>query len=350
MAENIWGKTIRSAAPSIVTIVISKNAKAVKADLSAEMMAMPPEAREQQAPDIPPDAIDAHGMVKIGSGSGFVADPSGIILTNKHVIADPKATYEIVTNDDVRHPAEVVARDPIDDIAILRIKGVALPALPLGDSDNIELGQPVLAIGNALGIFKNTVSSGIVSGLNRSIQAMPDPKAGPQEMRGLIQTDTAINPGNSGGPLFDETGRVIGVNAAIVFGAQNLSFSIPINAAKRDLADILKYGRIRRPLLGLRYVMIDEMAREKMNLPIGYGALISSQGKGNPGVIPQSPADKAGLKDGDIILACGGEKLEKGKVPQDFLDDKDVGDTLKLTVLRNKKTIEVPVTLAERTQ
>ena len=349
MAENVWGKTIRNSAPSIVTIVITKNAKAVKADLSAEMMAMPPEVRQQQAPDIPPDAIDAHGMVKIGSGSGFVADPSGVILTNKHVVADPKATYEIVTNDDKRHEAEVVARDPVDDIAILRITGPSdLPALPLGDSDQVELGEPVLAIGNALGIFKNTVSSGIVSGLDRSIQAMPDPQAGPQEMRGLIQTDTAINPGNSGGPLFNAAGRVIGVNAAIVFGAQNLSFSIPINAAKRDIADIKKYDRIRRPLLGLRYIMIDDATREKMKLPVNYGALIASQGKENPGVIPESPADKAGLKDKDIILACGGEKLENGKVPQDFLEDKNVGDVLKLTVLRNKNTIEVPVTLAER--
>ncbi len=348
MKGNIWGATIKSAAPAIVTIVISKNVKAVRADLSAEMLSMPAEIRERHAPDIPPDAIDAHGMVKIGSGSGFFVDPSGIILTNKHVIADLKATYAVITNDDKRHEAEVIARDPMDDVAILKIKGEKFPTLSLGDSDAIELGQPVLAIGNALGMFKNTVSSGIISGLARAIQAASDPKAGIQEMRGLIQTDTAINPGNSGGPLFDTASQVIGINAAIVFGAQNLSFSIPINAAKRDLADVKKYGRIRRPLLGIRYIVIDEMAQEKMKLPIDHGALVSTSGPLAPGVLPDSPAEKAGVKDGDIIIACDGVNIENGKVPQDFLENKEVGDILKLTIIRGRKTIEISVTLGER--
>lgn len=348
MSGNIWGKTIRGAAASIVTIVISKNAKAVRKDLSAEMLAMPPEAGLRLAPDIPPEAIDAHGMVKIGSGSGFVVDSSGIILTNKHVIADTAAEYEVVMNDDTKYDAEVLARDPIDDIAILKIAAVGLPSLTLGDSDAIELGQPVLAIGNALGIFKNTVSSGIVSGLARSIQAMPDAKSGAQEMRGLIQTDTAINPGNSGGPLFNTKSQVIGINAAIVFGAQNLSFSIPVNAAKRDLADIKKHGRIRRPLLGLRYVIVSDTLQEKKHLPVAYGVLIASQGAHAPGVIPGSPAEKAGLKENDIVLECDGEKIENGKTPQDFLETMEVGDVLKLLMLRNGKTFTAHATLAER--
>ena len=348
MKDNVWGKTIAGAAPAIVTILISKNAKAVRADLSAEMLMMPAEARERGAPDIPDDAIDAHGMVKIGSGSGFFVDPTGIILTNKHVIADPAATYAVITNDDERHEAEVLARDPMDDVAILKIKGTNMPVLELGDSDHVELGQPVLAIGNALGMFKNTVSSGIVSGLARAIQAAPDPKAGMQEMRGLIQTDTAINPGNSGGPLFDTSSRVIGINAAIVFGAQNLSFSIPINAAKRDLEDVRKHGRIRRPLLGIRYLVIDDVLQGKKKLPVDHGALVGSAGPLAPGVLPDSPAHKAGVKDGDIVIACDGITIENGKVPQDFLENKEVGEILVLTVLRGTKTLEIPVTLGER--
>ena len=348
MKENMWGKTIRESTPAIVTIVISKNIKALKKDMATELMALPPYAQPKEPMDIPPEAVDSHGMVKIGSGSGFFVDPTGIILTNKHVIADPNAEYTVITNDDKHYAATVLARDPIDDVAILKIDIQGAPVLPLGDSDKVALGEPVLAIGNALGLFKNTVSSGIISGLSRSIQAMPDPKAGVAEMRGLIQTDTAINPGNSGGPLFNSDCRVIGINAAIVFGAQNLSFSIPINTAKRDIEDIKKYGRISRPLLGLRYLLIDKTVKEKMKLPVDYGVLVMGHGALAPGVIPKSPAATAGIKEKDIILECGGVKIENGKTPQDFMEDKEAGDVLKLTVLRNGKESTVNVTLGER--
>ena len=348
MKENMWGKTIRESTPAIVTIVISKNIKALKKDMATELMALPPYAQPKEPMDIPPEAVDSHGMVKIGSGSGFFVDPTGIILTNKHVIADPNAEYTVITNDDKHYAATVLARDPIDDVAILKIDIQGAPVLPLGDSDKVALGEPVLAIGNALGLFKNTVSSGIISGLSRSIQAMPDPKAGVAEMRGLIQTDTAINPGNSGGPHFNSDCRVIGINAAIVFGAQNLSFSIPINTAKRDIEDIKKYGRISRPLLGLRYLLIDKTVKEKMKLPVDYGVLVMGHGALAPGVIPKSPAATAGIKEKDIILECGGVKIENGKTPQDFMEDKEAGDVLKLTVLRNGKESTVNVTLGER--
>ncbi len=348
MNHNVWGGTIKKATPAIVTIIISKNIRAVKEEIAAEFLAMPQLGQPQQPIDIPPEAIDARGMVKIGSGSGFFVDPSGIILTNKHVIADPQAEYTVITNNDDHFPAELVARDPINDVAIIRIKATGVPILNLGDSTRIELGQPVLAIGNALGLFKNTVSSGIISGLSRAIQAAPDPAMPPQEMRGLIQTDTAINPGNSGGPLMSLRSHVIGINAAIVFGAQNLSFAIPINAAKRDLEDVQKFGKIKRPLLGLRYICIDEAMQEKMKLPVDYGALVMGQGHVAPGVIPQSPAAHAGLKEKDIIMECNGIKIENGKTPQDFLEELSVGDVLKLTVLRGTKKFTVPITLAER--
>lgn len=348
MNHNVWGQTIKKATPAIVTISISKKANQVKQDMDAEFTGMMPYGAPRKPVDIPPEAIDSRGMVKIGSGSGFFVDPSGIILTNKHVITDPQAEYMVITNDDKHYPAEILARDPIDDVAILRIKTSGAPIVKLGDSSCVELGQPVLAIGNALGLFKNTVSSGIISGLSRAIQAAPDPTMPPQEMRGLIQTDTAINPGNSGGPLMNVKGHVIGINAAIVFGAQNLSFAIPINAAKRDLEDVRKFGKIRRPLLGLRYILIDETLKEKMKLPIHYGALVISQGELAPGIIPGSPAAHAGIREKDIILECNGIKIQNGKTPQDFLEELSVGDVLTLTILRGTKKFTIPVTLAER--
>ena len=214
---------------------------------------------------------------QIGGGSGFIIDANGLILTNKHVVSDKKAEYTVILNDGQHFPAEVLSRDPINDVAILKIAASKLPTLKLGSGVKLELGKSVIAIGNALGVFKNTVSLGIISGLSRSIAAQGDADAPPQEMRGLIQTDAAINPGNSGGPLVDGDGLVIGVNAAIVTGAQSIGFAIPVNAARRDLEDIKNYGRIRRPLLGLRYTMIDEDVKEKMNLPVGYGALVTRE-------------------------------------------------------------------------
>jgi serine protease Do len=243
----------------------------------------------------------------------------------------------------------------MEDVAILRIHAKAkFPTVDLGDSTKIDLGETVLAIGNALGIFKNTVSSGIVSGLSRSIRAAAEPEAGDrsrmpqmQELRGLIQTDAAINPGNSGGPLVNLEGRAIGINAAIVFGAQNLGFAIPINAVKRDLKDLTLHGRIRRPLLGLRYLMIDENLQNAMKLSVGYGALIAGAPHAQA-IIPESPADHAGLREKDIILECNGVKLSPEKTIQDFLEVMDVGETLRMKVHRGSREFEAKVVLAER--
>ena len=181
----------------------------------------------------------------------------------------------------------------------------------LGDATKLELGQSLIAIGNALGIFRNTVSVGIVSGLSRSITAQAEPNAPPQEMRGLIQTDAAINPGNSGGPIVDRDGCVVGVNAAIVSGAQSIGFAIPVNAARRDIDDIKKYGRIRRPLLGLRYIMIDAALQKKMDLPVDYGALVMRESQHDAAVVPESPAEKAGIQEKDIVLEINGKETRQ---------------------------------------
>src|SRR3989344_2507492 len=259
-------ETIKKVMPAVVSIVISKSLEDLEKEIPPEILPFMPFGHPHL--NIPEEEIDAHGMIKIGGGSGFIVNPNGIILTNKHVVVDPHAEYTVMMHDDRKFKAQVLARDPVDDVAILKIEGKNLPTVKLGESTGLELGEEVLAIGNALGLFKNTVSLGIISGLSRSIRATTAPMVAPQELRGLIQTDAAINPGNSGGPLVNLNGEAIGINAAIVFGAQNLGFAIPVNYAKRDLADVQKFGRIKRPLLGLRYMNINEDVQARMKLPV----------------------------------------------------------------------------------
>lgn len=344
---------IKKVMPAVVSIVISKHLADLEKEMSQEIADITPKSPDgkQTGNDkfkIPDIMVDNRGMVEIGGGSGFIVSANGIILTNKHVINDSKAEYTVILNDGRKFPAVVLSRDPINDVAILRIPAANLPSLKLGDAIKLELGQSLIAIGNALGIFKNTVSLGIVSGLSRSIMAQADPNAPPQEMRGLIQTDAAINPGNSGGPLVDKNGLVVGINAAIVSGAQSIGFAIPVNAAKRDLDDMKHYGRIRRPLLGLRYVMIDDTLKEKMNLPVNYGAFVMRESEHDGAVVPGSPAEKADLREKDIVLALDGKKLDRNHPIQDFLENMNVGDVIELAVLRNGKQFTARVTLTER--
>lgn len=340
--------TIKKVMPAVVSVVISKHLEDLEKEIPADLYPFLPHGPHGPELKIPKELVDTRGMVQIGGGSGFVVESDGLILTNKHVVADPKAEYTVIASSGEKLKSEVVGHDPINDVAMLKISGVNLPIVHMGDSSTLELGQGVIAIGNALGIFKNTVSLGIVSGLSRAIAAQADPNSPPQEMRGLIQTDAAINPGNSGGPLVDLDGLVIGINAAIVFGAQNIGFAIPISAAKRDLADIKKYGRIKRPLLGVRYLTIDENLQNKMSLPVAYGAIIMKESATDHGIIPGSPADKAGLREKDIILECNSNRVDREHPIQDYLEDLAVGDVMRLVVLRDKKQFTVKVGLTER--
>lgn len=347
-------ETIKKVMPSVVSIMISKHLEDIEKELPHEIYSFLPgehhkrKLKKQKVKiPIPDFLVDQNGLVSVGGGTGF-AVAEGLILTNKHVIADPKAEYTVITNDGKKYKADVVTRDPVNDVAILRIEGRDVPPLPMGDALKLELGERVISIGNALGIFKNTVSLGIVSGLSRSISAKADPAAPMQEMRGLIQTDAAINVGNSGGPLVNLAGLVVGVNVAIVSGAQNIGFAIPVNAAHRDLEDIKQFGRIRRPFLGIRYVNIDETLQAKMKLAADYGALVAQEGPHDHAVVPGSPADFAGIKENDIILKCNGDKIDGERTIQDCLEDKAVNETLTMTVLRDGKEFDVKVRLAER--
>jgi len=338
-------KTIRKVMPAVVSIILSKSVS----DIEKEVQALGKKKGKKMKISIPDEKIDGKGMVQIGGGSGFIVDDSGIILTNKHVINEPLVTYAVVTSDENTFEAKIIASDPINDIAILKINPKEkLESVVLGDSKNVELGQTVLAFGNALGLFKNTVSRGIISGLSRSVSAQSDKTSKPQELRGLIQTDASINPGNSGGPLVDIFGRVIGINAAVVSGAENISFAIPIHTAERDLEDVKKYGHIRRPIIGVRYITLDSLMKSKFNLSVDYGALITKEHFFDCAVIPNSPADKAGLKEWDIILAWNKGKITREKNIQDLLENSSIGETVTLTLLRKNKTFEKKLTLVER--
>ncbi len=339
-------EAIKKVMPAVVSIVISKSLEAIEKEIPPEVLPFLPYGKPRL--NIPEEEIDAHGMIKIGGGSGFIVNPNGIILTNKHVVIDPAAEYTVIMHDERKFKAQVLARDPVDDVAILKIEGKNLPTVKLGESTGLELGEEVLAIGNALGIFKNTVSLGIISGLSRSIRAATAPMVAPQELRGLIQTDAAINPGNSGGPLVNLNGEAIGINAAIVFGAQNLGFAIPVNYAKRDLSDVQKFGHIKRPLLGLRYMNINEDVQARMKLVVGYGAMIVGQKPHSEAIIPGSPADKAKLKEKDILVECNGQKITETYTIQDILEEKEVGDVLNFKIMRGKKAMTVDVKLSER--
>ncbi len=330
--------------PAVVSVLISKRREDVEKEIDAELKQAPMAER----PEIPEELIDKRGMIRMGGGSGFIVREDGIILSNKHVLSDKHAEYTVVLHDGRKFPAKILSRDPIDDVAIVKIEATGLPTIPLGDALDLELGQSVIAIGNALGIFQNTVSLGIVSGLSRAITAQADMNTPPQEMRGLVQTDAAINPGNSGGPLVNMKGRVIGINSAIVFGAQNIGFAIPINAAKRALDHLKKYGRIRRPLLGLRYVIIDEHLKDKLALPVSAGALVTGEIPDGHAVVPGSPADHAGFREGDIVLAANGTAVDRDHPIQDVLETMNVGEELTLRTLRDGKEFDAKVTLAER--
>jgi serine protease Do len=289
---------------------------------------------------------------KVGGGTGFIISSDGLILTNKHVVADTEAEYSVITNDGERYDAEVLARDPFQDLAIIKIKPkdgekIKLKPVELGDSSTLQIGQSVIAIGNALGEFRNTVSVGVISGLGRTITASGGGII--ETLEDVIQTDAAINRGNSGGPLLNLRGEVIGVDVAMAEGAQSIGFAIPINKAKRDIAQIKKLGKIVYPFLGVRYVLVNPELQKEKNLPVGYGALVTKGSRGEPAVVPGSAAEKAGLKEGDIILELNGEKITLKNTLSKLIQEHNPGEEVTLLVLRGGKRIALKAVLGERT-
>ncbi|MES2315774.1 MAG: trypsin-like peptidase domain-containing protein [Patescibacteria group bacterium] len=281
----------------------------------------------------------------IGSGSGFLVSADGLIVTNKHVVDQQGATYTAFTNDGKKHDAKVIAKDPVLDIALIKIDGTDLPYLTLGNSDALNLGQSVIAIGNALGEFRNTVSVGVISGLARSITA-GDSTGNSELLDHVIQTDAAINPGNSGGPLLDLSGNVIGVDVAVAQGSQSIGFALPINSVKGAIESVKATGKIIRPYLGVRYTAIDAELKDKNNLSVDYGVLVKPGATASElAVIPGGPADKAGIVENDIILEIDGVKLDDKTTLASQVRSKTVGQVVTLKILHKGEEKNVQVTL-----
>lgn len=288
--------------------------------------------------------------MKIGSGSGFIITKDGMIVTNKHVVSDQSAEYTVITSDGQEHPAKILAMDPINDIAIIKIEGQDYQILSLGDSDTLKIGQTVLAIGNSLGEFSNTVSKGIVSGLGRSLTASGGGGQS-EKLSNIIQTDAAINPGNSGGPLLNMNGEVIGVNVAMAQGAQSIAFSIPANQIKKVIEQVQRTGKITYPYLGVRYIPIDSEVKKKIGFSYDYGVLVV---RGDTvtdfAVIPGSPADKAGIMENDVILELDGVKIDAENGLGDIIARKNVNDTVTLKIWHKGEIKDMAVVLMERPQ
>ena len=287
-----------------------------------------------------------YSTAQVGAGTGMVVTSDGLILTNNHVVADGTSFSVFTSNGHEYKDAKIVARDINRDIAFLRINASGLKPIVLGDSSQVVVGQEVVAIGNALGQYQNTVTHGIISGLGRPVVAGDQGGGNSESLQDLLQTDAAINPGNSGGPLVDLDGQVIGMNTAIAGSAQNIGFAIPASEIKPEIDSVKAQGKIVQPYLGVHYVSITPEFASANNLSVNDGAYVSGSGQ-DAAVISGSPADKAGLKDGDIITKVAGTSLDANHSLTSLIGQHKVGETVALTVLRDGKTQTINVTLAE---
>jgi len=334
---------VKVASPSVVSIIITKNLSTVE---------QYPDWFEEFFGSLSPNSQSSQNQqgetqkVEVGGGTGFIISQDGLILTNKHVVSDKDADYTVLTNDGQKIPAKVLALDPVQDLALIKIEGTNLPILKLGDSSSLQIGQSVITIGNALGEFRNTVSVGVISGLKRSITAGSGSFS--ETLEDIIQTDAAVNAGNSGGPLLNLRGEVIGINTATVTTAQDIGFAIPINYAKKDIEQVKSSGKIVYPFLGVRYVLITEEIKKDDNLSVDYGALIQKGDNGEAAITSGSPAEKAGLRNGDIILEFNGEKINKENTLAKVILKYKPGDKVNLKILRGDQEKNIEVILGER--
>jgi len=235
--------------------------------------------------------------------------------------------------------------DTLTDLAIVKIDATGLPVAPLGSSDDLQLGQLAIAIGNPLGTFENTVTTGVVSGLGRHIQAGDTAGSSSEQLNNLIQTDAAINPGNSGGPLINSAGQVIGINTAVNQNAQGIGFAIPINVARPILLLALDGKQLARPWIGVYYVPINRQMAKDQGLAVDHGVLIGPASNGAPGVFQGSPAEKAGLRNGDIIVAVDGQAIDAEHDLSSRVLPHVPGDTVTLSVVRSSGSVQIKVTL-----
>lgn len=361
--ESLTIDAIQKVNPSVVSIVASKQLAAMRRPVSLFDLFGSEFGSEfgfgspgMRGPSGLQDPEVLEGLKqKVGGGTGFIISNNGLVLTNKHVIDDSTAQYTVVLADGSEMFAKVLSKDPLNDIAFVQLfmdeglsdKPVDLPVVSLGDSDSLPVGSKVIAIGNALSEFDNTTTSGIISGLGRSITASNGMGAA-NKLSNLLQTDASINPGNSGGPLVNLNGEVIGINTAIAQSANGIGFAIPINEAKNLVETVLKYGKIIRPMLGVRYVEITPQISGQLDLDVDYGAFLQDDiASGFRAVVKGGPADEAGLQSGDIILAINDVLINQETSLQKQVSRYKPKQGVTLRVWRDSKEVDVEVELGE---
>lgn len=329
--ESVVIDVVKKVSPSVVTVGVSKtnsnNVFEINPFDPFGTFRIPNQGQQKTEQDI---------------GSGFIITADGLIVTNKHVVADTESKYKVVTSDDKSYDVQKIYRDPSNDLAILKIEAKDLKPVELGDSSKLQVGQMAIAIGTALGEFRQTVTKGLISGLGRGITAGSPFEGFVERLDNVIQTDAAINPGNSGGPLLNSSGQVIGVNTAVASGSENIGFAIPINIVKEAIDNFNKTGQFSRPYLGVRYKMISRDLALLNEVP--EGAYIVD-------VIKDSPAESAGVKTGDILVKFDGVLIkDDDKGLAGLIAKKKVGDTVAIEYWRNKETKTVNVKLEESSQ
>lgn len=334
--ESVVVETVKQVGPSVVTVAeeLGSSQSVSPFDLGPFSIFGMPSQQQPQGPQ--------------NIGSGFIVSTDGLIVTSKHVVSDTGAKYQIITSNDKKYDVQKIYRDPLNDVAILKIDpsqntGISLKSVELGDSTKLQVGQFVIAIGTALGEFKNTVTTGVISGLSRGITAGDQFQGESEQLSNVIQTDAAINPGNSGGPLLNSSGQVIGVNTAVSQSGQNIGFALPINVIRDSLKTFNATGQFNRPYLGVSYVIVTRDQAILNDIP--EGAYVR-------GVVDGSPAQKAGIKTGDIITKIDGQKIQDSNGGlASVIAKKKIADTVALTVWRestdgsSKKTTDIKVIL-----
>ena len=352
MEDSATIEAVKKIQPAVVSIIVTKDLEKFYQYYDSPFESDPffedffqgfgfPETQQNQEQE--------NGKQQIGGGTGFIISSDGVILTNRHVVSDKNADYTIITNSSQKHKAKILATDPINDVAVLKINADNLPTVELGNSDSLQIGQTVIAIGNAMGEYHNTVTKGVISGLGRAITAGDQFSQAIEELENIIQTDAAINPGNSGGPLINIDGQVIGINTAVDFGGQSIGFAIPINDAKEDIKSVKKEGKIIKPFLGVRYQLINKESAKKNSLPYDYGAIVvRGEKKDELAIIPGSPADKADIIENDIILEVNGQKINERNNLTKIISKCKAGDELTLKIFHKDQEKEIKIKLEER--
>ena len=283
---------------------------------------------------------------EISGGTGFIVSPDGMILTNKHVIHDKDAEYKAILSDGREYTLKLLSEDPFNDIAVVKIEAESLPTAVLGGSTDLKVGQRVMAIGNALAVYGNTVTTGIISAMGREIFAYNDLNTKIENLSGLIQTDAAINLGNSGGPLVNLKGEVIGMNVAVAELANNIGFAIPVDDIKPILESMEKYGEIIRPVLGINFVMLNVSQARQINPELDHGAIIVKNPlSSKPAVLPGGAGLRAGLREGDVIASVDGIDVDEKRPLHKIIRGYNPGDKIKLVVWRDGKKIVITVEL-----